>query len=57
MVLLVTLTNFEPNPVLVNINKLKPCKFIEFEVQDFEVHTSIYWKEPQNKSITKRNQG
>jgi hypothetical protein len=30
MVLLVTLTNFEPNFVLVNINKLKPYKFIEF---------------------------
>jgi hypothetical protein len=26
--LLVTLTNFEPNLVLVNINKLKPYQFI-----------------------------
>ncbi len=56
MVLLVTFTNFEPNLVLVNINKLKSCKFIEFEVQDFEMHTSIYWKDSKNRSITKRNQ-
>jgi len=37
-----TFTNFEPNPMLVNINKLKSCKFIEFEVQDSKVQTSIY---------------
>jgi hypothetical protein len=37
MILLVTLTNFELNIVLVNINKLKPYKFIEYEVQDFEI--------------------
>jgi hypothetical protein len=37
MILLVTLTNFELNLVLVNINKLKPYKFIEYEVQDFEI--------------------
>jgi hypothetical protein len=30
MVLLVTLTNFEPNLMLININKLKLYKFIEF---------------------------
>ncbi len=34
MVLLVTLTNFEPNPMLVSINKLKSYKFIDYEVQD-----------------------
>jgi hypothetical protein len=44
MILLVTFTNFEPNLVLVNINKLKPYKFIEYEVQDFEVQTPIYWE-------------
>jgi hypothetical protein len=37
MILLMTLINFEPNPMLVNIKKLKPYKFIEFEVQDFEL--------------------
>ncbi len=29
IVLLVTINKFDPNPILVNINKLKPCKFIE----------------------------
>jgi hypothetical protein len=29
MVLLVTIDKFDPNPMLVNINKLKPYKFIE----------------------------
>lgn len=32
-----TFVNFEPNPVLVNINKLKQYKFIETKVQDYEV--------------------
>jgi hypothetical protein len=41
MILLMTFTNFEPNIVLVNINKLKPYKFIEYEMQDFEIQTSI----------------
>ncbi len=34
MVLLVILTNFEPNLMLININKLKSYKFIDSEVQD-----------------------
>jgi hypothetical protein len=37
MILLVTLINFEPNPMFVNIKELKPYKFIEFEEQDFEL--------------------
>jgi hypothetical protein len=41
-ILLVTFTNFEPNPMLVNINKLKLCKFIEYEVQDSKVQTLVY---------------
>ncbi len=48
-----TFTNFEPNLVLVNINKLKPYKFIEFEIQDFEVQMLIYWEKPQT---TKQSQ-
>jgi tellurite resistance protein TehA-like permease len=32
MVLLLTFINFEPNPMLVNINKLKLYKFIEYKV-------------------------
>jgi hypothetical protein len=29
IILLVTIDKFDPNPILVNINKLKPYKFIE----------------------------
>jgi hypothetical protein len=36
-ILPVTLINFEPNLLFININKLKPYKFIEYEVQNFEV--------------------
>jgi hypothetical protein len=34
--LLITFINFEPNPMLVNIKKLKLYKLIEYKVQDFE---------------------
>ncbi len=44
-VLLVTLTNIEPNPMLENIYKLKPYQFITFEVQNFEVQKPIYQEE------------
>jgi hypothetical protein len=37
MILLVTFINFEPNPMFNNINKLKPYKFIEYEMQNFEM--------------------
>jgi hypothetical protein len=36
-ILLESFISFEPNPMLVNINKLKLCKFIEYEVQDSKV--------------------
>lgn len=39
-------TNFEPNHVLVNINKLKPYQFIASKMQNFEVQNSIYWEQP-----------
>ncbi len=45
IVLLVTLTNFEPNPMLENTYKLKPYQFITFEVKIFEVQKPIYWEE------------
>jgi hypothetical protein len=32
IVLLVTIEKFETNPVLVNVNKLRPYKYMEFEV-------------------------
>jgi hypothetical protein len=34
--LLVTIKKFETNLVLVNVNKLKPYKYMEFEVQKKE---------------------
>jgi hypothetical protein len=33
IVLLVTIEKFEANPMLVNVNKLKHYKYMEFEVQ------------------------
>jgi hypothetical protein len=47
IILLVTLTNFEPNHVLVNINKLKSYQFITLEVWNSKVQKPIYWEEPQ----------
>jgi hypothetical protein len=32
---------------LVNINKLKPYKFIEFKVQDSKMETLVWWEDPQ----------
>jgi hypothetical protein len=34
--LLVTIEKFEVNPMLINMNKLKPLKYMEFEVQKQE---------------------
>jgi hypothetical protein len=34
-VILVTIEKFETNPVLVNVNKLKPYKYMEFEIQKY----------------------
>jgi len=36
IVLLVTIEKFQTNPKLVNMNKLKPYKYMEFEVQKQE---------------------
>ncbi len=46
-ILLVTFTNFEPNPMSVNINKFKSYKFIAYEVKNSDIHTLIYWEKPQ----------
>ncbi len=43
--LLVTIQKLETNPVLVNVNKFKPYKYMEFEVQKREQHMPIYWKQ------------
>ncbi len=42
IVLLVTIERFETNPMLVNVNKLKPYKYMESEVQKQEQHMLIY---------------
>ncbi len=42
--LLVTIEKFETNPMLVNVNKIKPYKYMEFEVQKKEQHMPIYWE-------------
>jgi hypothetical protein len=39
--LLVTIEKFETNLVLVNMNKLKPYKYMEFEVQKKD-HMPVY---------------
>ncbi len=44
IMLLVTIEKFETNLVLVNVNKLKPYKYMEFEVQKEEQHMLIYWE-------------
>ncbi len=35
IVLLMTIDKFDPNPILVNINKLKPYKFVEDDTLQF----------------------
>jgi hypothetical protein len=39
--LLVTIEKFETNPMLVNVNKLKPYKYMEFEVKKKTIDASI----------------
>jgi hypothetical protein len=43
-VLLVTIEKFETNLVLVNMNKLKPYKYMESKVHKKEQQMPIYWK-------------
>ncbi len=44
IVLLVTIEKFEINPVLVNVNKLKPYKYMESKFQKQEKQMLIYWE-------------
>jgi hypothetical protein len=39
--LLVTIEKFQTNPLLVNVNKLKPYKYMEFEKKKKEQHMPI----------------
>ncbi len=48
IVLLVTIEKFEANPMLVNVNKLKPYKYMESEVQKCEQQIAMYWKQSAN---------
>ncbi len=43
--LLVTIEKFETNPVLVNVNKLKPYKYMKSKVQKKEKQMPIYWEQ------------
>jgi hypothetical protein len=44
-VLLVTIEKFETNPMLVNVNKIKPYKYMELEVQKKKKQqVPIYWE-------------
>ncbi len=44
IVLLVTIEKFETNPTLVNLNKLKPYKYMESKVQKQEQKMLVYWE-------------
>ncbi len=43
--LLVTIEKLETNPVLVNMNELKPYKYMEFEVPKKKQQMPIYWEQ------------
>ncbi len=43
-VLLMIIEKFDINPVLVNVNKLKPYKYMESKVQRQEQHMLVYWE-------------
>ncbi len=45
IILLVTIEKFEINPMLVNVNKFKPYKYMEFEVQKQEQQMPLYWEQ------------
>jgi len=44
VMLLLTIEKFENNPMLVNANKFKPYKYMEFEVQKQEQQMLVYWE-------------
>jgi hypothetical protein len=45
IVLLVTIQKFETNRVLVNVNKFKPYKYMEFKVLKKEQRMLVYWEQ------------
>ncbi len=54
-ILQMALINFKPNHVLVNINKLKLYKLIEYEVQDF-IDTNLLRRTTNNGSTMEKIQ-
>jgi hypothetical protein len=42
--LLVTIEKFETNPMLVNVNKFKPYKYMESKVQKQKQQMLAYWE-------------
>ncbi len=42
--LLATIKKFETNPVLVNVNKLKPYKYMECENTKLKKQVLVYWE-------------
>ncbi len=45
IMLLVTIEKFETNPMLVNVNKLKPYKYMESKVHKQKQQVPIYWEQ------------
>ncbi len=43
--LLATIKKFETNPVLVNVNKLKPYKYMECENTKLKKQVLVYWEQ------------
>jgi hypothetical protein len=43
--LLVIVEKFDTNLVLVNVNKLKPYKYMESKVHKQEQHMLVYWEQ------------
>jgi hypothetical protein len=41
---LVTIDKLDPNPVHVNVNKLKPFQLLEDEVRSARYPTPLYWE-------------
>ncbi len=38
-----TLDKFDPNPILVNVNKLKPYEFLDEKAQTTDWPKPVYW--------------
>jgi hypothetical protein len=50
----VTIEKFETNLMLINVNKLKPYKYMECEVQKQEQQMPIYWEQSAHPDFRPR---